>query len=92
MKNSRDHETGIAFNPPIRRTDDGRYIHVNIDLPGVAEEQIRIELEQTTCCLSVMRNDGMLQTEFGVPLGARFFKKKFSEGVLEIILERKTGS
>jgi HSP20 family molecular chaperone IbpA len=69
-------------------TDDGRCIHVSIGLPGVAEEQIRIDLEKTTFTVSISENEKTFKKAIKVPQGARFFKKKFSDGVLEIVLEK----
>lgn len=88
MKDSNESQTGTAFDPPIRIADVGRQIHVSVDLPGVTEEQIRIELEKTTCSLCIFKNGTMLRTGFEVPKATRFTKKKFYDGVLEIILEK----
>ncbi len=77
-----------AFDPQVRLTDDGRYIHVSIGLPGVVEEQIRIDLEGTTFTVTIADNGNTCQKAIDVPLGARVFTKKFSDGVLEIILEK----
>ncbi|MDD1693243.1 MAG: hypothetical protein LUQ71_00815 [Methanoregula sp.] len=82
-------ERSTSFDPPVGMTDDGRYIHVSIDLPGVAEEQIRIDLEKSTVTLSIAADHKTSRKAIGVPRGARFFKKKFSDGVLEIILEKE---
>ncbi len=88
MKTTKEPQPGTAFNPPIRIIDEGKQIHVSVDLPGIAEEQIRIDLEQTTCTLCILKNEQVLWTEFAIPRGVRFFRKKFSEGLLEIILEK----
>ena len=77
-----------AFNPPLHITDDGRYIHLSIELHGIVEEQIRIELEKTTCTLCILENEKIVKKAIRVPQGARFFQKKFSDGVLEIFLEK----
>ncbi|MGA2120964.1 MAG: Hsp20/alpha crystallin family protein [Methanoregula sp.] len=77
-----------VFDPPIRITDEGRHIRVGIDLPGVAEEQIRIDLEKTTFTISISEDQKTITKAIQVPRGARFFKKKFSDGVLEIVLEK----
>jgi len=77
-----------AFNPPISMTDDGRYIHVIINLPGVAEEQIRIDLEKTTCTVCIQEEEKLFKKAIQIPGGARVFKKKFSDGILEIVLDK----
>jgi HSP20 family molecular chaperone IbpA len=90
----RKHQTNrTAFDPPIRKTDEGRYIHISIDLPKIAEEQIRIDLEPATVIVSIYdagdtENGNTCKKSISVPRGVRVFKKKFSNGVLEIILEK----
>jgi HSP20 family molecular chaperone IbpA len=86
--NSDKFQDSTMFDPPVRTTDDGRYLHFSIDLPGVVEEQIRIDLEKTTCTLCILKNEKMVKKAIRVPQGARFFQKKFSDGVLEIFLEK----
>ena len=74
--------------PPVRVTDDDRYVHIRIGLPGVTEEQIRIDREKTSLTVSISRDGKTLRKITHIPTGARFLKKKFSDGVLEIILEK----
>jgi len=77
-----------AFDPPVRVTDTGREIHISIDLPGVTEEQIRIDLERTTFTVSIMDHDKPLKKTIQVQKGSRISKKRFSDGILEIFLEK----
>jgi HSP20 family molecular chaperone IbpA len=88
MKKPEKTQRSIEFDPPIRIHDDGNRFHISVSLPGVAEEQIRIDLEDSTLTLTLMENEKMFQTEIHVPEGARIFRKKFSEAVLEISLEK----
>lgn len=81
-------KAGTSFDPSVHIADDGRYIHVSIDLPGIAEEQIRIDLERTTFTLTIREDERMFEKTIQVPSGARIFKKKVCDGVLEIILEK----
>jgi HSP20 family molecular chaperone IbpA len=91
MKKTEKTQRSIEFDPPIRRHSDANRYNISVSLPGVAEEQIRIDLEDSTLTLTLMENKEKFQTEIHVPEGARIFRKKFSEGVLEISLE-KTGT
>ncbi len=77
-----------AFNPTIHRRDEDRTIHVTVPLDGITEEQIRFDLEKTTLTLSVTRGQDVMKKTLRVPAGTRFFKKKFHDGILEIILEK----
>jgi len=87
MKHTR-HDDSILFDPPVHTSDDGRHIHISVGLPGIAEEQIRIDLERSTLTLSVSTDDHISRKVIQVPQGARFFKKKVCGGALEIILEK----
>lgn len=80
-----------AFDPPVRVTDTGREIQLRISLPGVTEEQIRIDLEKTTFTISVLDHDTVRKKTIRVPDGARIFRKAFLFGVLEIGLEKPDG-
>ena len=81
-------ERGSAFNPSVHRRDEGRTIHLTVLLDGIAEEQIRFDLEKTTLTLSVTRDAEVVKKILRVPVGTRFFKKKMHDGILEIILEK----
>jgi HSP20 family molecular chaperone IbpA len=87
MKRERP-ESSTVFDPPVHMMDDGRHIHVSIGLPGTMEEQIRIDLECTTFTVSVSEQGRMFKKTIQVPAGTRVFRKKFSDGVLAITLEK----
>lgn len=87
MKNDNPVENAV-FNPPVHVTKNGREIHISIGLPGIAEERIRIDLEKTTFTVSILDHDRPAKKTVRIPKGARFYKKKFSDGVLEIFLEK----
>jgi HSP20 family molecular chaperone IbpA len=86
--NSDKPHNNASFDPTVRKTEDGRHIHFSIDLPGVAEEQIRIDLEKTNCTLGVLTEDRIMKKAIRIPPGTRLSRKRFSDGILEIILER----
>jgi HSP20 family molecular chaperone IbpA len=88
MKKNDIFQDGTTFDPQIIMTDTGRYINVNIDLYGVQEEKIRIDLEKTTFTVSISENEKTLRKVIKIPAGVRIFKKKFSDGVLTLILEK----
>lgn len=85
QKNPREQ---TAFDPPVQVTDNGRQVLVSIGLPGVTEEQIRIDLEKTTFTVSVSDDGTTVKKAIRIPQGVRIFKKKLSDGVLEICLEK----
>ena len=77
-----------SFDPPLRMTTEGRLIHISIALPGISEEQIRIDLERTMFTVSILNTGTTLKKDIQVPPGTRFSKKKFADGVLDIFLEK----
>lgn len=87
MKRERP-KASTAFDPPVGITEEGRYIHVSISLPGTTEERIRIDLEKTSFTVSISENGRLFKKAIQVPAGSRVFRKKFSDGVLEISLEK----
>jgi len=88
MKNSDTHTATIPFEPPMNRIENERYLHFSIELPGVKEEQIRIDLEKTTITLFVSEPGKIWKKTIPASRGSRLFKKKFSDGVLDICLEK----
>jgi len=83
---NRNNQIG-GSDPQVGIIDDGRQVRISASLPGVSEEQIRIDLEKTTLTLSIS-GDRKMKRVIRIPDGARLFKKKFTEGSLEIVLEK----
>lgn len=77
-----------GFNPPVSITDSNNHITITIGLQGVPEEHIRIDLEKTILTVKVSSDGKVLRKAIHVPEGAHFFKKKFSNGILEVFLEK----
>jgi HSP20 family molecular chaperone IbpA len=76
------------FDPPVSMADNGRELHLSIGLPGITEEQIRLDLEKTTVTVSILDHGRPAKKTIQVPKGSRVYRKKFSDGVLEIFLEK----
>jgi HSP20 family molecular chaperone IbpA len=79
---------GNRFNPPVSITEDNSHITITIGLHGVTEEQVRIELEKTILTVMVSADGKLLRKVIQVPEGVRFFKKRFSDGILEVFLQK----
>jgi HSP20 family molecular chaperone IbpA len=68
--------------------DEGKFLHIIAKIPGITEEKIRIDLEKTT--ITITTDDGNAdQQVVSLPCEAGLSSKRFSDGVLEIILEKK---
>lgn len=66
----------------------GRSINILCNLPGIAEEEIRIDLEGTQLIISAPMQNATVERKITVPEGSSIRKKKFREGILKIIVER----
>lgn len=85
-------KTGPAetIEPVMTVFDDGKFLHIHTELPDIAEEKIRIDLENHSTSVTIAASDTERQykTSITVPCGVRFCKKRFSDGVLELTLEK----
>jgi HSP20 family molecular chaperone IbpA len=68
-------ETGISFK-------------IICQMPGIPEEEIRVDREGTQLIISTSNQDPTLVQKITVPADSTICKKKFHDGTLEIILER----
>ena len=74
--------------PPTGISENGRSICIVSHLHGIPEEDIRIDLEKTQLIISAVIRTGKVLQKVTIPEGSRISKKKFRDGILEIILER----
>ncbi|MGB7787660.1 Hsp20/alpha crystallin family protein [Methanoregula sp.] len=74
--------------PPTGISENGRSICIISQLHGVPEEDIRIDLERTQLIISALVRTEKVMRKITVPDGSQISKKKFRDGILEIILER----
>lgn len=79
---------GGVFDPPVSIADNSTDVIISIALPGVTEEQVRIDLEKTALSVSVHAGKVMGEKVIRVPPGVRFFRKRITGGILEIILKK----
>jgi HSP20 family molecular chaperone IbpA len=85
-KQEKDEKTIIV--PPTGISESGRLICIISQIHGIPEEEIRIDLEKTQLVISTSNDKTALLQTITVPEGSRISKKKFRDGILEIILER----
>jgi HSP20 family molecular chaperone IbpA len=69
--------------------DEGKFLHIIAKLPGITEEKIRIDLEKTTVTIAITGDGKADKQVVHLPCEAGFSNKRFSDGVLDIILEKK---
>ena len=78
------------IEPVTTIIDDGKFLRIRTQMPGIAEEKIKIDLENHSTSVTIVATDTVFQykKEITIPCEVRFCKKQFSDGVLELILEK----
>jgi HSP20 family molecular chaperone IbpA len=89
-ENSESIKQAWTTEPVTKLIDEGTLIRILTELPGIDEEKIRIDLENNSTLVTIMASDSTIHYKkiITIPINVRFCKKRFSDGVLEIILER----
>jgi HSP20 family molecular chaperone IbpA len=80
-----------SIEPSTTIFDEGKFLRIVTELPGIAEEKIKIELENITTSVTISASDTVKQYKkvISIPHEVRFCKKRFSDGILELTLEKK---
>ena len=89
-ENSQMTRTIKTIEPATTMIDEGKFLRILTELPGVAEEKIKIDLENSSTSLTIIATDTVKQYKkvITIPCEVRFSKKRFSDGVLELTLEK----
>jgi HSP20 family molecular chaperone IbpA len=87
QKNVRNGKKNVIA-PPTGVSENGRAICIISQLHGIPEEDIRIDLEKSQLVISALVRKERVMQRVTVPEGSRISRKKFRDGILEIILER----
>ena len=74
--------------PETTVLDEGKFIRILIQLPGIAEEKIRIDLEKFSVTIIATDTEKQYRKVITLASEVRLSKKRFSNGVLELILEK----
>jgi HSP20 family molecular chaperone IbpA len=77
-----------STEPETTLLDEGKFFRIQIKLPGIAEEKIRIDLEKNLVTVVATDSRKTYKKVIIIPCEIRFSKKRFSDGVLELILEK----
>ncbi|MFA5348652.1 MAG: hypothetical protein WC294_10985 [Methanoregula sp.] len=90
-ENSDDTGPGETIEPGTSLLDEGKFLHILTELPGVDEETIRIDIEKATVTITASEAGKEVKKMITLPFEISFCMKRFSGGVLKLTLE-KTGS
>jgi len=79
-----------TLEPESTIVDEGKFLRILTELPDIAEEKIKIDLEtsSTTVTIFALNHVKQYRKVITVPYEVRFSKKRFSDGVLELTLEK----
>jgi len=92
MRTGTSTNTGLiqTIEPATTLIDEGKFLRILTELPGIAEEKIRIDLENSSTSITIVATDTVKEYKkvIVIPCEVRFRKKKFSGGVLELTLEK----
>lgn len=92
MKNGNSHDAGAipTVEPVTKVIDEGKFLRILTELPDVSEEKIKIDLENqsTSVTIHAMNTVKQYKKVITIPCEVRFSKKRFSDGILELILEK----
>ncbi len=81
-----------TIEPVINLSDHGRYLQIIAKLPGIAEENVSIDLEKTVVAISVTNTISGKKYKkcIALPFEVRLEKKKFQNGILDLTLEKSS--
>jgi HSP20 family molecular chaperone IbpA len=79
-----------TIEPVTTLFDEGKFLRILTKLPGIAEEKIKIDLDNSSTSVTIVASDTGKQYKkvITIPREVSFCKKRFSDGVLELTLEK----
>jgi len=80
------------IEPVTKVIEEGRFFRILTELPDIAEEKIKIDLENHATSVTIVAVNTVKEFKkvITIPCEVRFTKKRFSDGILEITLEKTT--
>jgi HSP20 family molecular chaperone IbpA len=80
----------IITEPVTTLIEEEKYLRIISNLPDINEEKIRIDLENNISLVTITASDinVIYEKKIIIPCDARFLRKQFYDGVLEITLEK----
>ena len=77
-----------TVEPATTIRDEGKFLHILTELPGIHEEMIRIDVEKTIVTIVASDAGRRVKKMITLPCEVSFCMKRFSEGVLTLTLEK----
>ena len=81
-------------DPVTTLLDEGKYFRVITEFPDVSEKRIHIDIENIILTISATESESGKKYKkiIALPLEVRLDKKKFQNGILDLTLEKKSGT
>jgi HSP20 family protein len=77
-----------TIEPETDLFDEGGYLRIIAELPGINEEKIRVVLEKNTLVISALDKERNYRKKILLPCDAIISKKRYLNGILELTLEK----
>jgi HSP20 family protein len=77
-----------TIEPVTDLFDEGDYLRIIAELPGMSEEKINIVLEKNTLIISASEKDRNYRKTIVLPYEGILGKKRYQNGILELTLEK----
>ena len=77
-----------TIEPVTTLFDEEKILRIRSELPGISEEKIRIDLDKNSVTIWASGTENQYKKVISLPFDVKFSKKRFSEGVLELTLEK----
>jgi HSP20 family molecular chaperone IbpA len=89
-KNKKINKTLKIIEPKTTVIDEGKFLRILTELPGIEEQKIKIDLENYSTSVTIVAVNTVKQFKkvITIPCEVRFSKKRFSNEVLELTLEK----
>jgi HSP20 family molecular chaperone IbpA len=89
-ENAKNIKPKKTVEPETTFIDDGKFLRIRTELPGIPEEKIKIVLENRSTSVTILAVNSVIQYKkvINIPDEVRFSKKRFVDGVLELTLEK----
>ena len=90
MREENSRTTGIIkiLEPATTLIVEEKIIKIRIELPGITEEKIKIDLDKKSVIIRASDSMKQYKKVITLPFEVKFSKKRFSDGVLELNLEK----
>jgi HSP20 family molecular chaperone IbpA len=77
-----------AIEPVTTVLEEEKILRIRSELPGIAEEKIRIYLDRNSVTIWASDAANQYKKVISLPFDVKFSKKRFSDGVLELVLDK----